>query len=850
MENVDSKARDGALGWLGIVRLGLVQAALGAVVVIVTSTLNRVMIVEYALPAIAPGALIALYYGLQMARPRWGYGSDLGGRRTPWIVGGMLALCVGGTLAAAATAAMSESPAFGIAVAALGFALVGLGSGCAGTTLLVLLSKRVEESRRPAAAALVWTMMIMGFAVTATVAGRFLDPFSGERLIAVSAGVSALALALSLAALRGIEGSAAMAAARAAPAPDGTLGGGFAAALAEVWREPRTRLFTIFIFLSMLAYSTQDLILEPFAGLVYGLTPGQTTSLSGLQHAGVLAGMVLLAGLGALPGTRDSRLMLRWAAVGCAASAIALGALALAGFGLLALPVEALVFSLGVANGFFAIAAIGAMMSLVGDGKAAREGTRMGMWGASQAIAFAAGGIAGTAAADIARHFLGDPGAAYAVVFAAEAAMFVLSAAMALRVGAASVLPRRETLPAGVAPDDIETFDAVVVGGGPAGATAAEDLARAGVKVALLDRAGRIKPCGGAIPPRLIKDFAIPDSLLVARITAARMVAPSRRHVDIPIENGFVGMVDRDVFDEWLRARAARAGAIRRTGEFERMMTDADGATILRWRERREGGGFVHRHMRVKLAIGADGANSALARAEVPGSEKTRHVFAYHEIVASPPAGHADFDPARCDVIYQGRTSPDFYAWIFPHGATTSIGTGSACKGFSLRGATAEVRAANGLADCATIRREGAPIPLKPLPRWDNGRDVLLAGDAAGVVAPASGEGIYYAMYGGRLAAEAGLDFLRTADAKCLAGARKRFMRAHGIVFMVLGIMQRFWYSSENRRERFVSICRDKDVQKLTFDAYMNKELVRAKPGAHLRIFFKDMGHLFGILRT
>jgi geranylgeranyl reductase len=118
------------------------------------------------------------------------------------------------------------------------------------------------------------------------------------------------------------------------------------------------------------------------------------------------------------------------------------------------------------------------------------------------------------------------------------------------------------------------------------------------------------------------------------------------------------------------------------------------------------------------------------------------------------------------------------------------------------------------------------------------------------VVAPASGEGIYYAMYGGRLAAEAGLDFLRTADAKCLAGARKRFMRAHGIVFMVLGIMQRFWYSSENRRERFVSICRDKDVQKLTFDAYMNKELVRAKPGAHLRIFFKDMGHLFGILRT
>ena len=125
---------------------------------------------------------------------------------------------------------------------------------------------------------------------------------------------------------------------------------------------------------------------------------------------------------------------------------------------------------------------------------------------------------------------------------------------------------------------------------------------------------------------------------------------------------------------------------------------------------------------------------------------------------------------------------------------------------------------------------------------------MVLAGDAAGVVAPASGEGIYYAMLGGRLAADAVHDFLATGDARALATARRRFMRTHGQVFWILGIMQRYWYSSDGRRERFVSICRDRDVQQLTFDAYMNKELVRARPLAHARIFFKNLAHLAGLV--
>ena len=223
-------------------------------------------------------------------------------------------------------------------------------------------------------------------------------------------------------------------------------------------------------------------------------------------------------------------------------------------------------------------------------------------------------------------------------------------------------------------------------------------------------------------------------------------------------------------------------------------------------------------------------------------------MYAYHEIVRSPQNGAAAFDGSRCDVYYQGALSPDFYGWIFPHGDTTSVGSGTALKGFSIRGAVGALREVAGLEGSETIRREGAPIPLRPLKKWDNGRDVVLAGDAAGVVAPASGEGIYYAMTGGRVAAEAVHTFLATGDARALAMARKRFMKAHGRVFWILGVMQRFWYRSDKRRERFVSMCRDRDVQRLTWEAYMHKKLVRARPMAHVRIFFKDLAHLAGLV--
>jgi MFS transporter, BCD family, chlorophyll transporter len=418
-------------GWLDVFRVGLIQASLGAIVVLTTSTLNRVMVVELALPALLPGLLVALHYFVQVLRPRMGYGSDVGGRRTPWIVGGMAVLAIGGVLAALATAAMALEPVGGIALAFFAFVMIGLGVSACGTSLLVLLAKRVPERRRAASATIVWIMMIAGFAVTATIAGGLLDPFSGTRLVWVTFAVSMAACLLTLIAVAGLEGGETERAISFQPVHKQTK---FGPSLKEVWGEPLARRFTVFVFLSMLAYSAQDLILEPFAGAVLAYTPGQSTKLSGLQHGGVLMGMIIVA-LACSGSARWRFGSLRaWVVGGCLASACALLGLVITGLGGSEWLFKPTVFILGVANGAFSIAAIGSMMAFAGTGRQSREGTRMGLWGAAQAIAFALGGVAGTGAADVARWLIQAPGLAYAAVFAVEAVVFVIAAVLAARI--------------------------------------------------------------------------------------------------------------------------------------------------------------------------------------------------------------------------------------------------------------------------------------------------------------------------------------------------------------------------------------------------------------------------------
>jgi len=409
------------LSWLSIVRLGLVQMALGSIVVLTTSTLNRLMVVELSLAAVLPALLVALHYGIQITRPNWGFLSDTGGHRTRWIIGGMLVLALGGFIAALGVVELEHNFTYGMMISVVAYALIGLGVGASGTSLLALLATATAPRRRAAAATITWLMMIFGIAVTAGVVGAFLDPYTPALLLNIVAVVAVGAVVITTLAVWGIErGVIARAQPDAMPFREG---------LTEIWGEPKARMFTIFVFLSMTAYFMQELILEPYAGLVFAFTPGQSTSLSGAQNGGVFVGM-LLVGIAAT-GFKLGALR-HWVIAGCLGSAVALIVITMIGQLGLPLLVPATI-ALGVFNGMFAVAAIGSMMALAGHGRDGREGTRMGLWGAAQAIAAGFGGLLGAASVDIMRLFMDTP-SAFGAVFLFEAILFVAAAYMAARI--------------------------------------------------------------------------------------------------------------------------------------------------------------------------------------------------------------------------------------------------------------------------------------------------------------------------------------------------------------------------------------------------------------------------------
>lgn len=426
------------LTWLGIARLGLVQLALGSVVVLTTATMNRVMVVELAMPAILPGLLVSLYYGTQFLRPRFGHGADQGGRRTPWIIGGVALLATGAVGAALSVGLMEQIAWAGIAAAVPSFLLIGLGIGAAGTNLLALLAARVAPERQAPAGSLVWIMMIFGLAATGITAGILLDPYTHARLVTVTIGVCAVALCLSVIGVWGQEqGSIAR--------PEKRAEGRFRDVVGQLWTDPRVRIFTIFVFASMLAYNLQDLILEPFAGHVFGFSVGESTKLGGMHHAGALMGMLVVLFAGTALARWITVPIRLWVVGGCVLSGLALLGLAFGGTQAQSWPLGANIFVLGLANGAFAVAAIGAMMGLAREGGGGSEGLRMGLFGAAQAIAFGLGSFIGTALVDIMRALTPQDALAYGSVFAVEGLVFFVAAVLALRLTSPHAVPRGDT---------------------------------------------------------------------------------------------------------------------------------------------------------------------------------------------------------------------------------------------------------------------------------------------------------------------------------------------------------------------------------------------------------------------
>lgn len=438
------------LSWFSIVRIGLVQASIGAMVMLTTTVLNRLMVVEYSLAAAIPAGLVGWHYAVQLCRPLWGHGSDKGRSRAVWIMGGLVVLALGALLAVQTTLITSANMALGIGLGAFAYALIGVGVGASGTSALALLASGVAPERRAAAAALTWIMMIAGIVVSAIIVSQLIDPFTPERLWWVACGLVLACLTLAALATFRLEPREAFdfrETAKDASTPS------FREAISEIFAEKAARRFTLFIFASMMAFNMQDLILEPFAGLVFGMTPGESTGLGAKQSGGVLAGMIV-AGIGGSAFRGRMPVELRhWIVFGCLGSAIALGGLAMGaivgpgenGGGW---PIHANVFALGFCNGLFAVAAIGAMMGLAGSGERTREGVRMGVWGAAQAIAFGLGGLIGALGVDFARAAYGADGPAFQLIFALEGMLFVVAAWLAVRATQKGLAPNSSGGPA------------------------------------------------------------------------------------------------------------------------------------------------------------------------------------------------------------------------------------------------------------------------------------------------------------------------------------------------------------------------------------------------------------------
>ena len=416
------------LSWLSIIRLGLVQMALGSIVVLTTSTLNRLMIVESALPAVIPGLLVAFHYGVQITRPAWGFLSDIGNKRTNWIIIGMLILGLGGISATFGVIFINTNFLLGLFISIIAYGLIGLGVGAAGTSLLALLATKAKPQHRAAAATITWLMMIFGIALTAAIVGILLEPYTPVRLIFIVICVSVIANLLAVLGVWGIEKKYQLNQTnRIIKTENNSIVNG----LREIWKERKAKLFTIFVALSMTAYFMQELILEPYAGFVFKFSPGETTSLSGVQHMGVFLGMISV-GI-TVTGLKLGTLRL-WVFTGCVGSALALVLIAL--FGQIDTEISFFwpVAFLGYCNGAFAVAAIGSMMQLAAEGKKHREGTRMGIWGASQALAAGFGGLLGTMLVDTMRFLTEETSTAFGIVFIIEAILFLAAATMSVKI--------------------------------------------------------------------------------------------------------------------------------------------------------------------------------------------------------------------------------------------------------------------------------------------------------------------------------------------------------------------------------------------------------------------------------
>lgn len=392
------------------------------------------------------------------------------------------------------------------------------------------------------------------------------------------------------------------------------------------------------------------------------------------------------------------------------------------------------------------------------------------------------------------------------------------------------------------------------MGGGPAGGAAAEALAKGGVETVLIERKlDNCKPCGGAIPLCMVGEFDLPLDIIDRRVTKMKMISPSNVAVDIgrtlkPHE--YIGMVRREVLDAYLRDRASEAGATIINGLFLRMDTPESGSRgpYKIYYTQYEGGsvGGVKKEMEVDAVIGADGANSRVAKSI--GAGDYDYAIAFQERVKIPD-GKMEYYKDLAEMYVGDDVSPDFYGWVFPKCDHVAVGTGTVTHKSEIKRfqAATRLRARDKIEGGKIIRVEAHPIPEHPRPRRVLDR-VALVGDAAGYVTKCSGEGIYFAAKSGRMCAEAivegsenGTRMINEADLRTYL---KRFDQTYWPTYKVLDILQKVFYRSNPAREAFVEMCADEYVQKMTFDSYLYKKVVPGNPLEDLKLAVNTIGSL------
>lgn len=393
-----------------------------------------------------------------------------------------------------------------------------------------------------------------------------------------------------------------------------------------------------------------------------------------------------------------------------------------------------------------------------------------------------------------------------------------------------------------------------VVGSGPAGASAAETLAKAGIETYLFERKlDNVKPCGGAIPLCMVSEFDLPPEIIDRRVRKMKMISPSNIEVNIGHtlnDDEYIGMCRREVLDGFLRDRAVKFGANLINGTMYQLdipRNDTAPYTLHYADHSNDSPQGEKKTLQVDLVIGADGANSRVAKAIDAGDYN--YAIAFQERIRLPDDKMAYYEDLA-EMYVGDDVSPDFYAWVFPKYDHVAVGTGTMkinkAKIKDLQ-AGIRARAAHKLEGGEIIKVEAHPIPEHPRPRRVVGR-VALVGDAAGTVTKSSGEGIYFAAKSARMCAETivatsnnGQRVPTEADLKTYI---KEWDKRYGITYLVLDILQRVFYRTDATREAFVEMCADIDVQRLTFDSYLYKTVVPANPLVQMKITAKTIGSL------